>query len=221
MSKKTQQNTSILVSDIFKARKTILELMEKQNYDVADYVNFSISEVNSMNSNNQLDLLLETHSNFITEKNQKKKIYIHHFLNKKLAVRNLQQIIDDLFISTETLNTGDTLFIITKNDPNETILAELNHLWESENIFIVIENIQQLKFNILNHKLVPPHRVMSEEEVANLMFKYNITNLLSELPEISRFDPVARVIGLRPNQVCHIIRPSKTAIYADYYRVCV
>jgi DNA-directed RNA polymerase subunit H (RpoH/RPB5) len=52
------------------------------------------------------------------------------------------------------------------------------------------------------------------------MEKYNIKNK-SLFPYISRFDPVARVIGLRPGQVCHIVRPSKTSIKANYYRVCI
>jgi DNA-directed RNA polymerase subunit H (RpoH/RPB5) len=52
------------------------------------------------------------------------------------------------------------------------------------------------------------------------MKKYNIINK-GQFPDISRFDPVARVIGLRPGQLCHIVRPSKTAIEANYYRICV
>jgi DNA-directed RNA polymerase subunit H (RpoH/RPB5) len=52
------------------------------------------------------------------------------------------------------------------------------------------------------------------------MIKYNITDKI-QFPDISRFDPVARVIGLRPGQVCNIIRASKTAIEANYYRICV
>ena len=43
----------------------------------------------------------------------------------------------------------------------------------------------------------------------------------NQLPEISRFDPVAQAIGMRPGNICEIIRPSKTAIYAPYYRICV
>ena len=41
-----------------------------------------------------------------------------------------------------------------------------------------------------------------------------------QFPDISRFDPVAQVIGIRPGQVCEILRPSKTAITAPYYRIC-
>jgi DNA-directed RNA polymerase subunit H (RpoH/RPB5) len=129
-------------------------------------------------------------------------------------------MIDDLFILTETLTKKDSLFIIIKDDPNETMINELKHIWESEGIFIVIESIKRLQFNILKHVIVPEHRVMTDKEVKDIMVKYNITHT-NQLPDISRFDPVARVIGLRPGQVCHIIRPSKTAIEANYYRVCI
>ena len=61
---------------------------------------------------------------------------------------------------------------------------------------------------------------MNDAEVTTVMTKYNIKNK-TEFPDISRFDPVAQVIGLRPGQVCHIARPSKTAIVSDYYRVCL
>ena len=129
-------------------------------------------------------------------------------------------MIDDLFVLTETLKKTDTLFIIIKDDPNETLVNELKHIWESEGIFIVIENIKRLQFNILNHVLVPPHSILIDSEVNEIMKRYNITDK-SQFPDISRFDPVARVIGLRPGQVCKIIRSSKTAIEAPYYRICV
>jgi DNA-directed RNA polymerase subunit H (RpoH/RPB5) len=61
---------------------------------------------------------------------------------------------------------------------------------------------------------------MVESEVKQVMTKYNITDKV-QFPDISRFDPVARVIGLRPGQVCNITRASKTAIETNYYRVCV
>jgi DNA-directed RNA polymerase subunit H len=212
----SSQNSTILVSDIYKSRKTILDLMGKQGYNIKDYSNFSINEVNSMRQSNQLDMLLETNDTLP----KKRKIYIRFFLEKALRPANLQELIDDLFVLTETLKKDDTLFIIIKDDPNETLINELKHIWESDGIFIVLESIKRLQFNILEHSLVPEHRVLSDGEVDDVMKKYNITDK-TQFPDISRFDPVARVIGLRPEQVCHIIRASKTAIEADYYRVCV
>ena len=121
---------------------------------------------------------------------------------------------------TEKLKKTDTLFIIIKDEPNETLINELKHIWESEGIFIVVENIKRLQFNILEHVLVPPHRILTESEVTQIMKKYNISDKI-QFPDISRFDPVAKVIGLRPGQVCNIIRPSKTSIQSNYYRICV
>ena len=129
-------------------------------------------------------------------------------------------MIDDLFNIEQVLSKDDTLFIIIKDDMNETLINELKHIWESENIFIVIQSIKRLQFNILDHALVPPHRVIDDYEVIEIMKKYNITDK-SQFPDISRFDPVAQIIGLRPGKICEIIRPSKTAIETKYYRVCV
>ena len=214
------QNSSILISHIYNSRKVVLDLMKQQGYNVNDYSNFSINEVNSMKLNNQLDMLLETNDDNVTDETPKKKIYIRFYLASRPAPKNIQEMIDDLFILTETLKKTDTLFIIIKDDPNETLINELKHIWESEGIFIVIESIKRLQFNILEHGLVPPHRVMVESEVKQVMTKYNITDKV-QFPDISRFDPVARVIGLRPGQVCNITRASKTAIETNYYRVCV
>jgi len=212
----SSQNSNILVSDIYTSRKIILELMGKQGYNIKDYSNFSVNEVNSMKQNNQLDMLLET----VEGAPKKRKMYIRYYLAKAIRPANIHEMIDDLFVLTETLKKDDTLFVIIKDDPNETLVNELKHIWEKDGIFIVIESIKRLQFNILEHVLVPEHRVLSDSEVDDIMKKYNITDK-TQFPDISIFDPVARVIGLRPNQVCHIIRASKTAIEANYYRVCV
>ena len=84
----------------------------------------------------------------------------------------------------------------------------------------MLQNIKRLQFNILDHILVPEHRVMDNNNVEEIMRKYNITNK-NQFPDISRFDPVAQIIGLRPGQVCNILRSSKTAIITNYYRVCI
>ena len=215
----TSQNSSAIISTVYTSRNIILDLMGKQGYNIEDYGNFSVNEVNSMKQNNQLDMLLEKkEENPVTKR--KNKIYIRYYLGKTIRPSNLQEMIDDLFNLEEILKKDDTLFIIIKDEINETLTNELKHIWESDGIFIVIENIKRLQFNILDHELVPKHTIVPESEVVNIMKKYNITDKI-QFPDISRFDPVARAIGLRPGQLCHIIRPSKTAIEADYYRICI
>jgi DNA-directed RNA polymerase subunit H (RpoH/RPB5) len=129
-------------------------------------------------------------------------------------------MIDDLFNLEETLTKEDTLLIITKDEMNDTLMATLKHVWETDKIFIVVQNIKRLQFNIHEHTLVPPHRVISDDERSVIKTKYNITTD-TQFPDISRFDPVAQAICLRPGQICEITRPSKTAIQSIYYRLCI
>ena len=151
--------------------------------------------------------------------NKNKKIYIKYYLAKALRPNNLQEMIDDLFTVEEVLTKNDTLFVVVKDEINETMTNTVKHIWESEKIFIVLEPLKRLQFNILEHILVPYHRVLSEQEKINIKQRYNIIND-NQFPDISRFDPVAQAIGIRPGEVCEIVRPSKTAILAPYYRIC-
>ena len=226
------QNNSSLISQVYKSRSVILDLMEKQGYDISEYKGFSVNEVNTMKTNNQLDMILEKKdikegAKNLSEKdvldntseNNNKKIYIKYYLAKSLRPNNLQEMIDDLFIVEEVLTKNDTLFVVVKDEINDTMTNIVKHIWESEKIFIVLQPLKRMQFNILEHVLVPYHRVLSEEEKIKIKKRYNIINDY-QFPDISRFDPVAQAIGIRPGELCEIIRPSKTAISAPYYRIC-
>lgn len=217
-------NSTALITQIYNSRKNVLELMDKQGFNTADYSNFSINEINAMTQSNQLDMILSEKTKLYANNNEtptsSKKCYISYYLNKTLRSNNINDIIDDLIIITETLTKDDIIYIIIKDNIIETIINHLKNIWEKDGIFVVVENIKYLQFNILKHVLVPEHIIIPDIEVQNVMKKYNITDK-SLFPEISRFDPVARAISIRPGQVCKIIRPSKTAIQSVYYRMCV
>jgi DNA-directed RNA polymerase subunit H (RpoH/RPB5) len=213
------QNSSNIISSIYKARHTIIALMKKLDYNVSDYEHFSVNEVNTMFQNKQMDMLLEK-SKEDPRTGRKNKVYILFYLAKAIRPANIQEMIDDLFNLEETLTKEDTLLIITKDEMNDTLMATLKHVWETDKIFIVVQNIKRLQFNIHEHTLVPPHRVISDDERDVIKTKYNITDD-TQFPDISRFDPVAQAICLRPGQICEITRPSKTAIQSIYYRLCI
>jgi len=215
----TMQNSSNIVTTIYKSRETILEQLKNLGYNVEDYTNFSRSEINTKFATNQLDMLLEKKKEDpITGKKQ--KVYILYYLAKLIRPNNIQDILDDLYVTEEVLTKDDTLLIISKEEVNETLSNYLKHIWETEETFVVIQNIKRLQFNIQKHVMVPVHTIMTADEIDNIRKKYNI-NANNQFPEISRFDPVAQTIYMRPGQVCKIERPSKTAITALYYRICV
>ena len=202
------------ILSIYKSRSVILQLMKKQGYTTDDYSEFSINEIDTMYANKQLDMLLTNETN-----NQ--KTYIKYYLDsKQIRPPNLDEIIEDLFLVESTLTKSDTLVIIIDGEPNETILARMNYIFNHDGIFVVIHNISRLQFNILEHKLVPPIRILTESETVDLMKKYNLKNA-TQLPEISRFDAQALAVSMRPGQVCLIERDSATVMKYEYYRVCI
>jgi DNA-directed RNA polymerase subunit H (RpoH/RPB5) len=205
--------TSNRILSIYKSRKTILEILEYQNYGVDEYNNFSINEIDAMYKNKQLDMLLTHESN-------NTKIYVKYCLDTKQLKQQLDNFIEDLYTIENILTKKDTLIIIMDDDINDTTQTRLKYLFDHDGIFIVLHNIKRLQFNILNHTLVPACSVLNEEELKELKEKYSIKQL-SQLPEISRFDPQALAMCLRPGKVCKFERDSMTALKYNYYRVCV
>jgi DNA-directed RNA polymerase subunit H (RpoH/RPB5) len=203
---------------IHKSRTNILEHMEKLNYNINDYNIFSINEVDAMYINSQLDML-------ISHNTENKKVYIKYYFSVKnssqqIRPATLDTIIEDLYEIENILTSKDTLVIIIDSEPNKTIMQRVKYLYERNGIFVVIHNIKRLQFNILKHELVPDVEIMTADEVTALSSKLNIMNT-TQLPEISRYDPMALAIMLRPNEVIRIKRNSPTALETTYYRVCV
>jgi DNA-directed RNA polymerase subunit H (RpoH/RPB5) len=112
------------------------------------------------------------------------------------------------------------LVLIIEDEPNETTINKIKYLYNRDGIFVVIHNINRLQYNLLNHTLVPKCTILGNSEIDEVKQKYNIMDT-KQLPEISRFDPQALAKCMRPGQVCKFERESSTALFYDYYRICV
>lgn len=75
------------------------------------------------------------------------------------------------------------------------------------------------KLNVLEHAMVPDHKIMSEDEVSELLARYNITT--EQLPKIYHDDPAVKEIGANADDVIRIIRASHTAGRAEAFRLVV
>jgi DNA-directed RNA polymerase subunit H (RpoH/RPB5) len=204
---------SVFVSTIYKTRKILIQILKSRGYIVDDYENFTIGEISILIEMEKLD--------FIVENNLKHKIYVKYEL-KALKKRNIYNTYEELFLLEDKLDVdNDELLYISVNEPNDTILKILTQIWNNEKAFINIMSLKRLQFNILKHKLVPPHRILSDNETKEFKTKFNVSNEVTELPEISRFDPVAITIGLRPGKICEITRKSRTSLDTKYYRICI
>jgi len=81
------------------------------------------------------------------------------------------------------------------------------------------KTIEKKQLDILQHKLVPLHVILSEKERTEFLEKYKITP--DQLPKILNTDPVAIYIDAKPGQIVKIVRNSHTAKEAVAYRLVV
>ena len=206
------QSSSHLQS-IYKSRTTILDLLYMQGFNVDDYTDFSMTEVNTLVQNKQLDMLLEN-------SDTNTKTYVKYHLAKSLRPNVIKEYVDDLFTLENILGANDTLIIVVNDEPNDTLQNAVKTLWQTDKQFVVLYNIAMLQFNILEHEKVPQHIRLTDDEKTEIYKTFNIIDD-KQIPEISRFDPVALAISLRPGELCKIIRPSKTSVTSNYYRLCI
>ena len=73
------------------------------------------------------------------------------------------------------------------------------------------------RIDVLLHKFVPKHVLLTKEESQNLLEKYKIS--INDLPQMFEKDPVAIAIGAKEGDVVKIVRDSNTTVKSvDYYR---
>ncbi|MCL6578365.1 MAG: DNA-directed RNA polymerase subunit H [Candidatus Bathyarchaeota archaeon] len=74
-------------------------------------------------------------------------------------------------------------------------------------------------FDLFEHKLVPKHEIITEEEKKQLLAQYKVEPY--QLPQIKASDPAVKAIGAKPGDVLRIIRKSATAGEHIAYRYVV
>ena len=73
------------------------------------------------------------------------------------------------------------------------------------------------KIDVLLHKYVPRHVLLTKEETQELLEEYNIR--FTDLPQMFEKDPVAIAIGAKEGDIVKIVRDSSTTVNESvYYR---
>ena len=193
---------SSIASLVYRSRQILCQLMEARGKDTSSYQGESIQDVENMVHNDDVKMDFDD-------------VRIVYYLGKGIRDSHIRNFIEDTELTPE-----QELIIVLVTNPNDTIRKFQEYIFHTEKLFVNVMHIHNLQFNILEHSLVPKHIILSEEEKKEVSEQYSITND-NQFPEISRFDPVAEAIGLRPDTLCKIIRNSKTAIQSEYFRMCI
>jgi DNA-directed RNA polymerase subunit H (RpoH/RPB5) len=74
-------------------------------------------------------------------------------------------------------------------------------------------------FDIFEHKLVPKHEILTQEEREKVLAEYRVKPY--QLPQIKTSDPAVKAIGAKPGDILRITRKSQTAGEHIAYRYVV
>ena len=215
----SKENLDLNFNEIYKSFINLISLLDKQGYDISKEKDISLQE---------LQVRIETDTiNFLVE-SEEKKCYVIFHVAKQLRPSHINEYSEDIFQFRQLIKSTDQLIIVSKDSFNytnhsglsDTIENSLIDIYREYKLYINVFLLSTLQFNILEHTLVPKHTILTDVQISHFKKKYNIDDD-SKIPEISRFDPVVKAIGMKPGEICEITRPSKTTIESIYYRICI
>lgn len=81
-----------------------------------------------------------------------------------------------------------------------------------------------MRFNVLEHQLVPEHRLVAEEETDRVLKALKITR--DQLPKIRKSDPVIQILEkiegpIEEGRIIRVTRVSTTAGVSEAYRLVI
>jgi len=191
--------------NLFKVRKTVIEMIQDRGFSIPESENISFEVFMLKYENNNLDIFIENEDG--------RKIYTH-FHNeiksfRKLDLKNIMQKVMSTYNDPEI-----TLILILREKENSSVSKELiKDSFKNVEVFLK----KNMMFNITHHVYVPKHIVLTPDEEKEVLEKYSTTK--GKLPKMSKNDPIAKYYGMKPDQICKIIRRSPEVGESIYYRL--
>lgn len=204
------------VRRVFTARATRLSQLDSLGYKVGHLQGMSPADVDRQIQDQELNFVVSGTSA------SQHPVHVRFHIDKALRQIHISALADE-FRELEGFNIAhDTVVLISKDLPNDSVRAAVVSARAGGGPYIVIQALAELQYNVLTHRDVPAHRAMSTDEIKAFREKYGLiaSNGLQKLAGISQFDPVARAMLFRQGTVCEITRPSLSAGSYVYYRLC-
>ena len=200
-----------------KTRCILTEMLEYRGYDISN-----ISPFTTFTGTDKLDKL-----SINLSKNGKELIQVHYEVestrtNHKKLTKRIEDIISKLESPEKSKDL--TIIFLVRDGMTPSVKEAIRLLSEKYGVFIQIFPIRNLMYNCTKHKSVPQHiritKIEYEVYLQDFLDSLHIESL-ENLPKIFDTDPVAMFKGLRPGEMCKIIRPSISAGEHIVYRYCV
>ena len=199
--------TESIANRIFRARKTIIDLLNDRNYDLSSVTNLKTDQESfkEYNKNDNLDIFV---------KNATREIYVKFIKIAKAKPATLRDIISHIHTDILTLENRKILIVLLSK-PNNTILKIKN---EPACKNIELFWVGHLLINITKHTFVPKHELVAKSDLDTIMTKFSLSSF-NQLPILLKSDPVSKYYGFESGDVCKITRKNKISGISVIYRL--
>jgi DNA-directed RNA polymerase subunit H (RpoH/RPB5) len=190
-------------------KSNVILLLSNRGFINPDNISkYTKNILSSHNDDDEYLINLDFSSNFNTSI-PNKKIYLK-FIHDDIKSINPTSVLGKFL---QKYNS-DFKFIVL-DDISQKIEQEL---FKSDNFSIIFKK-NELLSNLVDHDIVPKHIMLSKDLADKVLIAYNAKKI--NMPLISRADPVAKYYGMKPNDICKILRPSTLTTFVPFYRICV
>lgn len=217
------------VTKLLRIKRTQIEMIQDRGYDIGldkEYLTMTYIQFYDKFKDFSIYELFSSLSKIYYNERQTISVFYSIPTNKHLSAADIMPI----FESIEKTSNMKKFIVISENSPSPELKKQIANL-ESKNLYGSLDNsirIQIFMYNelILNptkHFLVPKHRIMSEDEVKELLKYVRI----EDLARLSDTDIQVRYLGAERLSILEILREDLNP-YSDniihkslFYRVVV
>lgn len=206
-----------LIDALYRSRLTVLTLLDRRGYNIKPFERFSTRQIELMlgdsgvGSSHALDFRAEK-----KDESDKRLCHVIYYLHK---FRKFDDFINDLNLSDEDMARSE-FFVLLNDEIIDAHHKSAIKYWHLRKLKVHFYNLYRLVNNPLDHILQPKFEIIPEEKHKDLLDALNCRSK-NQLPVLRyHTDIVTRCLGLTPDDIVKITRPSESAGEAIIYSVC-
>lgn len=129
-----------------------------------------------------------------------------------------QELQNYITFAAENGYTNGTIIVSTILPSDDVLSGVRKYISDRSNPMLQVFDYRHVQFDITTHQKAFPHRILPEDEKAEIEKRFKS---IAVLPLLDSQDAMAKWIGARPGDVVEITRSSPSAGKSLYWRQCV
>lgn len=194
--------------NLYKVRQTVLEMVSDRGYVIPQHMlGVTFEQFSVQYDQKNIDLYIEN-------EDKQKKYYVYFHVDKAFGKNDMKSVVQKIINQYNDDNMG--IIILLKDKESTSILKEKSKIFYKNVEFF---EQQKMTFNIMKHVFQPKFIILTPEEEAEVLDKYQATK--NKFPKQYSTDPVAKYYDMKKGDVVKVIRNDPEVGLAIAYKLII